>query len=148
MSQPLTLEEVESKIARLRRQQDNGGMANSFPLGCGRVGKMRRSMKSFDRSIDASVRRANELTRLYALRERLMSPPVPEKPKPSREQVQRFALKWFESLKVGDSYTPGNYPLPIIKVTAAAIFTEGCRWSLKELTGIKPSEAKQLRATA
>lgn len=141
----MTLEQVETRIASLSRKDR---FADSFPLGCGRGGRQRRSNKSIDRGIDASVRRATELVTFYKRRDILAAPTKPERPRPTKEQQQRYALKWFDSLKVGDTYQPGNYPLPIIKKTLAAIFTENCRWSLQELTGIKPKEAAALRAVS
>ena len=146
LRQKLTLEEVEAKIARLQAKNDNG-FGESFPLGCGRGGRQRKSSKTINRTIDASIARAGEIVRLCALRDRMKAPPVPERRVITREEKHAFAVRWFDSLKVGDTYQPGNNPLPIIKKTLNALFTEGCRWSIKELTGATPTEAEQIRAS-
>lgn len=116
---PLTIEQLDARIARLQRQNGGGAMAASFPLGCGRGGRPRRSAKSLDRSIDASVRRSGEINRLIARRNALTAPPRPAAPvrpkrvreKPLREEPRLFIGLYPAGIVYADSWVEvhGDY---------------------------------------
>lgn len=137
------LSEVEAKITAYHRTVKTGVDINP----AGDIGGIRsRSAKAKERIFDRYSRDAATAVALYNERDRIKAKIAFIEEAPEREKRDIAKLLFWDNIKAGDTFQPGNYPIRIIRKNAWSITTEGgTRWSIVEVVGISRQRAEELR---
>lgn len=119
-------------------------LAKSFPLG--RVGGSGRNNynlnKKRDRDLDKTIDNAKKSVELSKHINEVEDEIVYLEYKKDillankQKSTNELLAEYFKNIKVGDTYTPGNTPCVIVKVSKKSIVTEGgCKWTAAEVIG-------------
>ena len=138
------LEEINAKI-----EHHHGGSLDSMGVNpAGDIGGIRsRSAKKKKQIFDRYTREAKQAVELYRQRDRILSAIKYHEQQPARDEQDLRVLDWFDNhLKAGDTYTPGNNELVIVRKSKQSITTQGgTRWSIGEVTGLTKQRIEYLR---
>ena len=156
----LSLETLQNELATLdteidkmhKRHAQRDGMAMN---PAGDFGGIRsRSQKAKDRIFAAYSTDAAEGVKQYKKRTNLRLRIELLQQAPGRARYRWLSdlgtLFWWDSLEPGDTFTPGNDPLPIRKVNKVSLITgrgdePGISWSITEVTGLRRQRVQELR---
>lgn len=135
---------VEDKIKKLERTALTGERTNpDLEIG----GIRSRSRRQKNRILDRFDREAKEHTALIKERNDLQAQIRYIEAAPQREKRDLLLLAKWDSIKVGDTFQPGNSPLKIIRKSTWSVTTEsGSRWSTTEVVGLSRKRIEELRS--
>lgn len=130
------LEKEKSRLENSHEVLYSDRVADHFPLGkvgsSGRnnVSLNKRRSRDLEKCIDNAIDRCRIREKISMLESRIKY----EETDHSGELLRLAA--WFKGLKPGDTFTPGNFPLVISKVSKKSLVTEGgSKWTAEEVIG-------------
>jgi hypothetical protein len=142
------LAEVVEQIEKMhKRHEATSGFATN---PAGDFGGIRsRSQRTKDRMFDRWSKQADEAIKLYKKRDSIKAQIKYLEEKPAKEAKQLrydlLVLTWWDQIKPGDTWAPGNNDLVITKKNAKSILAGGCKWSIGEVTGLRAQRIAELR---
>jgi len=150
----MSIEELQAELAivlaALERHYRTA-LTGSETNPAGDIGGIRsRSQRQKNAIFNRYMREATEGVALATQRDNLQRRITILKDMPERErrahEIAIEKLEWWDGLKPGDTFTPGNAPLVIARKNRKTLITaSGSRWTIEEVTGLS---VKQLRLCA
>ncbi len=141
------LETLEANFEKKSSRYITGEQMN--PVG--EIGGIRsRSRRQKNRIMNQYDKQAKETVSFMDERSRLQKRIANLETKPEKEErcfkLDLKRLAWWDSLKAGDTFQPGNNPLEIKKKNRMSVITaNGTKWTIHELTGLSKARIAQLR---
>ena len=142
------LKKIIGQINLAERNSYTAHVAKHFHLGTvGGSGRNttklnKRREAEVEKTIDNAVKYTQAVKRLGEVESRInfLENGGPEKREKMRSERNMALADWFKSLKVGDTYQPGNNPLLITKKNKKSFVTGNCTWTAAEVIGAQAAK--------